>query len=112
MIGSLLRNAGVRHTRISSALAGWWRYCRDRREFRRQSGPAGLLWGTELLILTKWTVALSCLHTAACGFKCSQTTLLSHNSTFIFSLPLRIEFHALNLVLTRRVPWRHLTPLH
>ena len=54
MLNALLRNAGIRPHRLISAIRGWRRYVRDRRNFRLLKSSSPLFWGRELPMLTEW----------------------------------------------------------
>lgn len=54
VLRALLRNAGIHPHRLVSALRGWRRYVRERKEFREAPNSIAMPWGDELPMLTEW----------------------------------------------------------
>ena len=54
MIRAILRRAGIRRARLKDAFLCWFRYAKDRKEFRRMMAVQHIPWGCELPILGEW----------------------------------------------------------
>lgn len=57
MIRSILRNAGVRPSRLIASLLGWKRYFKERSEYRKLADGLEFPWDKEMPILTEWDEA-------------------------------------------------------
>ena len=53
MLRAILRNAGIKPSRLISAIRGWQDYLRDRTEYKQAAQIHEWAWGSELPMLTE-----------------------------------------------------------